>query len=973
MLFDQEAIRNRLQHLDLVLKTPELVEEVVGRHLVKPFNIVHLPRVWEPGGGATIFRIESSQGNYLLKVKHCEVWVGSRLEWEPSFTRKSGLVNEHEMLEVLRRIDFISAPKTLFFERVGELDFLATECLETFSRAVHQKTANELIAAWRELVQAVRRLYEEGIAHTDIHEHNLCFRENQIVLIDFEEARFLKQDVPFERSMDVSGANRYGKVGNFPMCNNGVPGLTSLDRLKRVFQDLVRQRLPSLLERCNFDHTCPYNLDSLQKPDPRVYQSLDFRDLRIVGHRPLADARLKLLALLFRKIASIVGPISHLDIGSNLGVFCFTLSKLRCVHRSAGVEASEDYVHAAESLAFVYDQEKTQFLRLICGKDVLAERFRDVTVATMFSVYHHIADKDRFLADLGDLGLKYLIAEFATEDRYYPERGCLQAEIRHIQERLGFAFSSTVGVSKDYDRPILVFSHSALDRVTIFISKWAASGGRKQISELVRRPLRRIRHITRSAAPALRPLFRALRRKTSGEGGALLSEYCAALKWIDLNSVPGEGIKIYAGGQDSYPEVTGYFIPSLLDWGELDRAVQFARWLMLIQSPDGSWPGPSRKSPYTFDTGQILKGLIAISSVLPEVEGSIRRGCDWLLTQVRPDGSITTPDKSYWGLPNGKMIDEKIHLYALGPLREAARRFNENRYLVAVDRALAFYLAQPGIVDFDTLSHFHAYVLEGLVDLGHAEAASRGMEKVEHLQAPDGSVPAYPDVKWVCSTGLAQYAVIWYKLGRREHAQKAFNYFRSLQNRSGGFYGGSGCGANYYPDKEISWAVKYFLDAYYWHVRTAFDADAGHFPAVVDQADGRFKAILKYLGDLSGRRVLDAGCGRGRFATGLFGRYPSAEMWGVDISDGMLRHVPSQVKTRQGSLLRLPFESSHFDAVFCVGALEHSVNPEAAVRELCRVVKPGGSVLIVDKNDRRRGMLKTESWERWFEEKDVTA
>ena len=94
------------------------------------------------------------------------------------------------------------------------------------------------------------------------------------------------------------------------------------------------------------------------------------------------------------------------------------------------------------------------------------------------------------------------------------------------------------------------------------------------------------------------------------------------------------------------------------------------------------------------------------------------------------------------------------------------------------------------------------------------------------------------------------------------------------------------------------------------------------------------------LGDLAGLRVLDAGCAKGRFARVLLAQYPSAEVWGVDIPDAMLRCVPPEVKTRRGSLLNLPFGDADFDHAYCVEALEHAINPETAIRELSRVVKP---------------------------------
>jgi malonyl-CoA O-methyltransferase len=461
------------------------------------------------------------------------------------------------------------------------------------------------------------------------------------------------------------------------------------------------------------------------------------------------------------------------------------------------------------------------------------------------------------------------------------------------------------------------------------------------------------------------------RDHSQGDPTRSAQTYRKALEWVHDNSVydnsmDGSGICVHHNRQIPYPEVTGYFIPTLLDYGEQKLAAQFTKWLVSVQNRDGSWSDPSGKMPYTFDTGQVLKGLLSILPRLPECENAIHRGCEWMLAQISPSGRITTPDKSAWRLPTGKLVSENIHLYGLEPLFKAGDYFGEPRYVEAVDRALSYYLVQPDLTHFNTLSHFHAYVLEGLVDLGCREEASQGMMEVECRQRKDGGVPAYPDVDWLCSVGLAQYAVIWYKLGQRGLAHKAFAYLCNIQNPSGGFFGSYGHGANYFRNEEISWAVKFFLDAYHWHVRTAFDVDVNRFPASMNENDGRLQAVLNGLGDLSHLRILDAGCGKGRLARALLARYPSAEIWGLDLSEALLRYVPQGVKTRQGSLLNLPFEDGFFDHVYCVEALEHALNPEAAIGELCRVVTPEGSIVIVDKNADHLGTLEIEKWERWF-------
>ena len=89
----------------------------------------------------------------------------------------------------------------------------------------------------------------------------------------------------------------------------------------------------------------------------------------------------------------------------------------------------------------------------------------------------------------------------------------------------------------------------------------------------------------------------------------------------------------------------------------------------------------------------------------------------------------------------------------------------------------------------------------------------KGLAQAERIQLVDGSIPAYPGATWTCSTGTAQLAIAWLKLGRREPAQRALHYLERLQHRSGGFFGSYGEGAIYFTREEISWAVKFFIDA----------------------------------------------------------------------------------------------------------------------------------------------------------------
>ena len=148
-------------------------------------------------------------------------------------------------------------------------------------------------------------------------------------------------------------------------------------------------------------------------------------------------------------------------------------------------------------------------------------------------------------------------------------------------------------------------------------------------------------------------------------------------------------------------------------------------------------------------------------------------------------------------------------------------------------------------------------------------------------------------------------------------------------------------------------------------------ADEEHFPSTIDPRIQHVRVLLKFFGNLTDKRVLDVGCGKGRFARVLQEQNPATEIWGLDISEEMLRFVPAGIHTVAGSMTELPFAASAFDFVYATESLEHAVEIECAVQEMCRVLKPGGKLLIVDKNAEHWGKLKTPDWERWFQRDEL--
>ena len=419
----------------------------------------------------------------------------------------------------------------------------------------------------------------------------------------------------------------------------------------------------------------------------------------------------------------------------------------------------------------------------------------------------------------------------------------------------------------------------------------------------------------------------------------------------------------------SYPEVTGYLIPTLLSVGERNLAYEYAQWLLSVQREDGSFG--LRENSYAFDTGQVVRGWTQMIERMPELEEPLHRACDWVIETA--DGTtgrlLVPPSGRDWSLGQRGEVSEAIHLYVLAPLRRAGELLNESQYGKFVSKSADFYLKNVCLTDFsrpNALSHFYAYVQEALVELGYEDQAQRGMASVARFQQPSGAVPAYSDVNWICSAGLAQFALVWYRLGQTKQADAALSFLESLQNSTGGFFGSYGVSADYFPAEEISWAAKYAVEACQQQIASHFNQTANIYRTDITETDGRVQAIFRHLGDLNGKRVLDAGCGKGRYLAIIKQHYPGADLTGLDISAEMLKHVPPGIHTVRHGILNMPFADEQFDAIICIEALEHVVQVEQAIAELTRVLVPGGTLLIIDKNKDKLGALEMPRWEKWF-------
>ena len=138
-------------------------------------------------------------------------------------------------------------------------------------------------------------------------------------------------------------------------------------------------------------------------------------------------------------------------------------------------------------------------------------------------------------------------------------------------------------------------------------------------------------------------------------------------------------------------------------------------------------------------------------------------------------------------------------------------------------------------------------------------------------------------------------------------------------------------------------------------VASRFDQACGRFKRDVDPGDYRLApwispgtaGLRRVRENRPGALVLDLGCGKGRFARRL--ERAGARVVGFDLSSRMLAEADGLDRVR-GSARALPFGDGTFDAVVAVEVFEHVEDVAVAIAEARRVLKPGGRLIVVDKN-----------------------
>ena len=306
----------------------------------------------------------------------------------------------------------------------------------------------------------------------------------------------------------------------------------------------------------------------------------------------------------------------------------------------------------------------------------------------------------------------------------------------------------------------------------------------------------------------------------------------------------------------SYPETTGYIIPTFYDYwrrsGDCDvrrRAVRMAEWECAVQHPDGGVLAGAlgdSDQPTVFNTGQVLFGWVrAFEEENTEAyrEAAVRAAA-WLCAAQDDDGC--------WRRFASPMTQTTVNLYntrtAWGLARVHAIT-GERRFLDAAVRNIDWALARQQengwfpdnclTDDTQPFTHTIAYALRGILEVGaattnarHLTAARRTADALAAAVPPNGLLPGrfdaawHPTVRWCCLTGLAQVGIALgrlYQLTGEERYRSALRrgnrFLKTTQkltgdaDERGGIKGSHPINGGYHPWQYPNWAAKFFADA----------------------------------------------------------------------------------------------------------------------------------------------------------------
>lgn len=312
------------------------------------------------------------------------------------------------------------------------------------------------------------------------------------------------------------------------------------------------------------------------------------------------------------------------------------------------------------------------------------------------------------------------------------------------------------------------------------------------------------------------------------------------------------------GWQPSYPETTGYIIPTMLKAAQVlnnqdlaRRAKLMADWERNIMFSDGAVHGGNiamLPNKAIFDTGQVIRGLEAIYQLTKDDKylKSAMKSADWILSNEHNS-------EGRWIEHNAAMVSQQTttyNVYAIAPLLKLGLEHNRDdlkqlglrtaEYTVSQQNENSWFKDADFEVRDDYLLHTIGYTIDGLWDIGvllkhdkFLNSAQQALDQVINQMDDQGKIPGRLNsqwqgtVDWVCLTGSAQIGVTCMKVYRKTHDQKYFEaaaklkeFLKTCQNNFDENYGG-GLGAvwgswpikgKYGQYQALNWPAKYFAD-----------------------------------------------------------------------------------------------------------------------------------------------------------------